>query len=174
MEKIILAGGCFWCIEAAFNRLKGVETAVSGYCGGSEETANYKDVCSGLTEHAEAVEVIYDPNLVDLISLLEVFFSIHDPTQMNRQGNDIGPQYRSAIFYASKKQQQMSQDYIHLIQGKFAAPIVTQVVPVQDFYPAEEYHQAYFAQNPGQGYCQFVVAPKLDKFAEAFADKLKC
>lgn len=173
MEKLIVAGGCFWCIEAAYNSLKGVETAVSGYCGGSAETANYKDVCSGLTEHAEAVEITYDPNLVDLVSLLEVFFSIHDPTQLNRQGNDIGPQYRSAIFCASPKQVQLSEDFIHLIQAKFSAPIVTQIVPAQPFYPAEAYHQQYFIQNPQQGYCQFVVAPKLEKFANAFAGKLK-
>ncbi|WP_016954207.1 peptide-methionine (S)-S-oxide reductase MsrA [Catenovulum agarivorans] len=173
MEKIILAGGCFWCIEAAFNRLKGVGSAISGYCGGSEQTANYKDVCSGLTEHAEAVEITYDPNLIDLVSLLEVFFSIHDPTQTNRQGNDIGPQYRSAIFCVSQKQLQLSQDYIHLIQSKFSAPIVTQVVPAQPFFPAEAYHQQYFVENSQQGYCQFVVAPKLQKFTEMFADKLK-
>lgn len=173
MEKVILAGGCFWCIEAAFNHLKGVEKAVSGYCGGSAETANYQDVCSGLTQHAEAVEVTYDPAVIDLVLLLEVFFAIHDPTQENGQGNDLGPQYRSAIFYLSDKQQQVALDYMQIIQEKFDSAIVTQVVPATEFYPAEQYHQGYFLQNPQQGYCQYVVAPKMRKFAEKFADKLK-
>ncbi|EWH09446.1 peptide methionine sulfoxide reductase [Catenovulum agarivorans DS-2] len=173
MEKIIVAGGCFWCIEAAFNRLKGVERAVSGYCGGSEDTANYQDVCSGLTEHAEAVEITYDPAQIDLVLLLEVFFTIHDPTQLNGQGNDIGPQYRSAIFCLTDKQLQVSHDFIQLIQRNYSSPIVTQVEYAKAFFAAEGYHQGYFDQNPQQGYCQFVVAPKMKKFTELFMDKLK-
>lgn len=170
-----LAGGCFWCLEAVFNDLRGVQSVVSGYTGGQTIDPTYHDVCSGMTGHAEAVQITFDPEVVNYRELLEVFFTIHDPTTLNRQGMDVGSQYRSAIFYHSAAQKADAEAIIKEIAsaGLYSGPIVTEVVPLTKFYPAEEYHQRYFERNPGQGYCQAVVAPKVSKFRSRFLDKLK-
>jgi len=170
-----LAGGCFWCIESVFNRLRGVESAVSGYMGGHTANPTYKDICHGDTGHAEVVQVTFDPDMIAYRDLLEVFFTLHDPTQLNRQGNDVGTQYRSAIFWHSPEQQAEAEAVITELTAaqQFAAPIVTAVVEAETFYPAENYHQGYFEQNPSQPYCQFVVAPKVAKAREKFRDILK-
>ncbi|MCU4674951.1 peptide-methionine (S)-S-oxide reductase MsrA [Catenovulum sp. 2E275] len=170
-QTAILAAGCFWCIESAFNLVKGVISATSGYCGGDAADANYKMVCSGLTEHAEAVLVEFDDEVISYTEILEIFFFLHDPTQLNRQGNDIGRQYRSAIFYLSELQKQQAESLIMQLtqQAIFAGPIITQVVEAMPFYPAEDYHQGYYNENPNQGYCQFIIAPKMAKFADKFS-----
>jgi peptide-methionine (S)-S-oxide reductase len=172
---ITLAGGCFWCLESAFNRLRGVESAVSGYMGGHTLNPAYQDICGGNTGHAEVVQVSFDPEQITFRKLLEVFFTLHDPTQLNRQGNDVGTQYRSAIFCHTPEQQAEAEAVIAALsaEGMFDTPIVTQVLEAAPFYPAEDYHQGYFDTNPGQPYCQFVVAPKLAKLRAKFADKLK-
>lgn len=169
------AGGCFWCIESAFNRLRGVESAVSGYMGGRTEQPDYASVCSGRTGHAEVVQVRFDADQVDYDALLTVFFSLHDPTTLNRQGNDVGTQYRSAIFCHDPEQRAAARTMIDRLaaEGAFAAPIVTEIVDAAPFWPAEDYHQRYFDQNPHQPYCQYVVAPKLAKFQTKFAERLK-
>ncbi len=171
LEIATLAGGCFWCLEAVFERMRGVEGVVSGYTGGTVANPSYEAVCSGQTGHAEAVQITYDAQQVTFSELLTVFFSIHDPTTLNRQGNDIGTQYRSAIFYHSQAQRAEAEAMIAELEanGFWRGPIVTQLMPATVFYPAEEYHQHYFARNPGQGYCQFVVAPKVEKFHKYFA-----
>lgn len=155
MSKATFAGGCFWCIEAAFSSLKGVNQAISGYCGGESTTANYDAVCSGNTGHAEVVQIDFDETIISYQDLLNIFFTLHDATQLNRQGNDIGTQYRSAIFYHDQQQQQAAQDYISALtkDAIFDADIVTQVTPLETFYAAEDYHQGYYQQNPSQGYC---------------------
>jgi len=170
-----LAGGCFWCLESAFNRLRGVESAVSGYMGGRTLNPTYQDICGGNTGHAEVVQVSFDPEQITFRKLLEIFFTLHDPTQLNRQGNDVGTQYRSAIFCHTPEQKAEAEAVIAALsaEGTFDAPIVTQVLEVTPFYPAEDYHQGYFDTNPNQPYCQFVVAPKLAKVRAKFADRLK-
>jgi peptide-methionine (S)-S-oxide reductase len=174
-ETATLAGGCFWCLEAVYDELKGVESVESGYMGGQMPNPSYEAVCTGRTGHAEVVRITYDPETVSYRELLEVFFAIHDPTTLNRQGNDIGTQYRSAIFYHSPEQKMIAAEVIiALAQGKvFDRPIITEVVPAGPFYQAEDYHQEYFAHNPAQSYCTFVVSPKVAKFRKQFAEKLK-
>lgn len=177
MEKQIatLAGGCFWCLEAVFDDLQGVESVESGYTGGWAPHPTYAQVCTGETGHAEAVRITFDPAVISFRDLLEVFFAIHDPTTLNRQGADVGTQYRSAIFYHSPEQEQIARQVIAELEiaKVWSAPIVTDVTPCGDFYPAEEYHQEYFKKNPWQGYCQAVVAPKVAKFRQKFAHRLK-
>jgi peptide-methionine (S)-S-oxide reductase len=174
-ETAILAGGCFWCLEAVFEQLKGVEKVESGYAGGTVPNPTYKAVCGSNTGHAEVVRVTFDPAAISYRELLEVFFAIHDPTTLNRQGNDVGTQYRSAIFTNSPEQNATAEAVIaELTAAKaFANPIVTEVVPTGTFYKAEDYHQGYYRANPDQGYCQFVVGPKVAKARKAFAAKLK-
>lgn len=174
-ELATLGGGCFWCLEAVFVEVRGVEQVDSGYAGGAVADPTYEDVCTGRTGHAEVVQLTFDPDVISYRELLEIFFAIHDPTTPNRQGNDVGTQYRSVIFYHSPEQQQTAQEVIgELTESQtFAAPIVTQVVPLDKFYKAETYHQNYFAQNPHQPYCQVVVAPKVTKLRQKFRDKLK-
>jgi len=170
-----LAGGCFWCLETVFNRLRGVESAISGYMGGQTLNPTYKDICNGDTGHAEVVQVTFDPDVISFRELLDVFFTLHDPTQLNRQGNDVGTQYRSAIFWHTPEQKAEAEAMIaELTSAKqFGAPIVTEVSEAAPFYPAEDYHQRYYEQNPYQPYCQFVVAPKVAKAEGKFGDKLK-
>jgi peptide-methionine (S)-S-oxide reductase len=170
-----LAGGCFWCLETVFNRVRGVESAVSGYMGGHTTNPTYKDVCNGDTGHAEVVQVRFDPDVVSYRDLLDVFFTLHDPTQLNRQGNDVGTQYRSAIFWHTPEQRAEAELVIDELtaSGQFDGPIVTDVTEAMDFYPAEDYHQRYYEQNPYQPYCQFVVAPKVVKARKRFGSILK-
>lgn len=170
-----LAGGCFWCLESAFNRLDGVDSAVSGYMGGHLDQPDYASVCSGRSGHAEVVQVRFDPARIGYAELLEVFFSLHDPTTLNRQGNDVGTQYRSALFCHDAEQKAAARAMIARLSAEavFDAPIVTEVVDAAPFWPAEDDHQRYFDQNPRQPYCMFVVAPKLAKFRAKFAERLK-
>ena len=174
-EIATLAGGCFWCLEAVYDRMKGVESVESGYIGGKHPNPSYEAVCTGRTGHAEAVQITFDPKVVSYRELLEVFFAIHDPTTLNRQGHDVGTQYRSAIFYHSPDQKAVAEDVIAAFTKEkvFDDPIVTEVVPAATFYIAEDYHQEYFARNPTQGYCVAVVNPKVAKFRKLFAEKLK-
>jgi peptide-methionine (S)-S-oxide reductase len=174
-EIATLAGGCFWCLETVFNRLRGVESAISGYMGGHTQNPTYQDICNGDTGHAEVVQVSFDPDVIAYRDLLEVFFTLHDPTQLNRQGNDVGTQYRSAIFCHTPEQKTEAEAVIAELTAskRFGAPIVTEVTEAATFYPAENYHQRYFEQNPQQPYCQFVVAPKVAKARAKFADRLK-
>lgn len=170
-----LAGGCFWCIEAVYDQMKGVVAVESGYIGGQTEHPTYEAVCSGRTGHAEAVRITFDSTAVSYRELLEVFFVIHDPTTLNRQGHDAGTQYRSAIFYHTPEQKQIADEVISLITQEdiYSQPIVTQVKPAETWYEAEPYHQEYFKRNPFQGYCTAVVAPKVSKFRKLFTAKLK-
>ena len=174
-EVATLAGGCFWCLEAVYDGLKGVESVESGYMGGRTPNPTYEDVCGGDTGHAEVVRITYDPAVVPFRDLLGVFFVIHDPTTLNRQGNDVGTQYRSAVFYHSPAQKADAEAVIaNLTQaGLFDDPIVTEVAPASTFHEAEKYHQEYFERNPSQPYCQFVVKPKVAKFRKQFVEKLK-
>ena len=174
-EIATLAGGCFWCIETVFNRLRGVESAISGYMGGRTPNPTYQDICNGDTGHAEVVQITFDPDVIAYRDLLEVFFTIHDPTQLNRQGNDVGTQYRSAIFWHTPEQKAEAQALIAELAsaGQFAAPIVTELAEATTFCPAEDYHQRYFEQNSRQPYCQFVVAPKVAKVQAKFSGRLK-
>jgi peptide-methionine (S)-S-oxide reductase len=174
-EVATLAGGCFWCLEAVYDQIRGVECVESGYIGGGTENPTYEAVCGGHTGHAEAVKVTFDPRVISYRELLEIFFVIHDPTTLNRQGNDMGTQYRSAIFYHTAVQQQTAEEVIQTFNTEkvYSAPIVTQVVPATQWYEAEAYHQEYFVRNPLQGYCQFVVGPKVAKFRKQFAARLK-
>ena len=174
-ELATLAGGCFWCLEAVYKELRGVEKVVSGYMGGQVPNPSYQLVCSGMTGHAEVVQITYDPEEVSYRDLLNVFFTIHDPTTLNRQGADVGTQYRSAIFYHSSEQKETAEETIREMtaEGVWPDPIVTEVVPLEEFYPAEQYHQDYFERNPSQPYCQAVVAPKVSKFRKQFLDRLK-
>jgi peptide-methionine (S)-S-oxide reductase len=174
-EVAILGGGCFWCLEAVFQGLKGVELVVSGYAGGSVPNPSYELVCTGTTGHAEVVQVTFDPAVLGFRDLLDVFFGIHDPTTLHRQGADVGTQYRSAIYYHSPEQERTARAAIAEIEreGVFDAPIVTEVAPFSVFYPAEEYHQDYFRRNPGQGYCRAVIAPKVAKFRKEHLERLK-
>jgi len=174
-EVATLAGGCFWCLEAVYDKLEGVVSVESGYMGGHTPKPTYRDVCGGDTGHAEVVQVTFDPGILSYRDLLEVFFVIHDPTTLNRQGNDVGTQYRSSIFYHSPQQKAEAEKIIaELAADKaFPAPVVTEVVPAVQFHIAEKYHQEYFENNPNQPYCQFVVAPKLAKFRAKFAQRMK-
>lgn len=174
-EIATLAGGCFWCLEAVYDDLQGVESVESGYIGGESPNPTYEAVCSGRTGHAEAVRITFDPAVVSYRELLEVFFVIHDPTTLNRQGNDTGTQYRSAIYYHSPEQKATAEAIVAELTAEKAFPnrIVTEVTPAGPFYEAEAYHQEYFARNPGQGYCSVVVAPKLAKFRQHFTEKVK-
>jgi len=175
IEKITLGGGCFWCIEAALQMLQGVESVVSGYAGGTTENPTYQAVCSGTTGHAEVVEVGFDNEVISLTSLLEVFFTIHNPTTLNRQGADAGTQYRSVIFFHNAEQQREAARIIEELEKEkvWSDPIVTEVLPMPAFYPAESYHQNYFKNNPGQGYCQVVISPKLAKLRAGHEGLLK-
>jgi peptide-methionine (S)-S-oxide reductase len=172
-EIATLGGGCFWCLEAVYKDLKGVERVVSGYAGGQVANPTYEQVCGGRTGHAEVVQITYDPNVVSYRDLLDVFFTIHDPTTPNQQGADIGPQYRSIILYESPGQKADARHAIAAQKDVWSAPIVTEVVPLETFWPGEEYHQDYFEQNPRQGYCQIVIAPKVAKFRKQYLERLK-
>ena len=174
-EEATFAGGCFWCLEAAFNRLAGVLSAESGYSNGPHPSPDYESVCTGRTGHAEVVRVRFDPTQISYKQLLEVFFFLHDPTTLNRQGNDVGTQYRSGIYTHSIAQAEQARALIDQLStsGVFASPIVTEVEPVRNYHPAEAYHQGYVAQNPFQGYCAVVVRPKLEKFQRNFGEWLK-
>jgi methionine-S-sulfoxide reductase len=175
LETATLGAGCFWCVEAVFDDLKGVEDVVSGYSGGHAENPTYQQVCTSATGHAEVVQIKFNPEEISFREILYVFFAVHDPTTLNRQGNDIGTQYRSAIFYHSDEQKRIAEEVIREIseQKIYDDPIVTEVTEFTNFYPAEDYHQEYFANNPNQPYCAAVVAPKVAKFRKAFADRLK-
>jgi peptide-methionine (S)-S-oxide reductase len=174
-EMATLAGGCFWCLEAVYDELKGVDTVESGYMGGHIPNPSYRQVCDGDTGHAEVVRITFDPRVVSYSELLDVFFVIHDPTQRNRQGNDVGTQYRSAVFYHSAEQKRIAEEKIRGLASErvYEDPVVTEVEPARDFYLAEDYHQEYFANNAYQPYCMAVVAPKVAKFRKTFLDKLK-
>lgn len=171
-ESAILAGGCFWCLEAAYDELEGVVRVQSGYAGGHVEHPSYKQVCSGATGHAEVVKVEYDPSVISYADLLRVFFTIHDPTMLNRQGNDIGTQYRSAIFYATPEQKAAAEAAIAEFTPVWGE-IVTEILPLTIFWPAEAEHENYFARNPWSGYCQAIIAPKIAKLRKNFHDRLK-
>ena len=175
MEVATFAGGCFWCTEAVFLEIKGVEKVVSGYIGGKTKNPTYKDICTGETGHAEAIQITFNPNEVAYEDLLEVFFGTHDPTTLNRQGADVGTQYRSAIFYHSEAQKVKAENYIQLLEKEklYDKKIVTKVSSATVFYPAEDYHQNYYNQNSSQGYCQMVIAPKLEKLRKYYKSKLK-
>ncbi len=170
-----LGGGCFWCLEAVFELLKGVENVGSGYSGGTVVNPSYRQVCTGTTGHAEVVQLAFNPQIVSFREILEVFFTIHDPTTLNRQGADVGPQYRSAIFYHSQEQKATAEQVIREFSEAriWGAPIVTEVTPFSEFYRADDYHQEYFRRNPGQSYCQVVIAPKVAKFRQHYLAKLK-
>jgi peptide-methionine (S)-S-oxide reductase len=174
-ERTTLAGGCFWCLEAVYDRMKGVESVESGYMGGQEASPSYDAVCTGQTGHAEVVQLTFDPKVLSYREILEVFFAVHDPTTLNRQGNDVGTQYRSAIFYHSPEQKAIAEDMIAALMKEqtFNRPIVTEIAPAGPFYVAEDYHQEYAARNPSQPYCVYVVNPKVAKFRKQFAEKLK-
>jgi len=171
----IFGGGCFWCIEAVFNRLAGVKSAVSGYMGGHVDNPTYRQVCNGDTGHVEVVQVTFDPSQIKYRDLLEMFFAVHDPTTLNRQGNDVGEQYRSVIFYTSEEQKAEAEETIAALKAAkaFPEPIVTSVEPAEKFYVGEDYHQEYYDNNATQPYCQFVIAPKLKKFEKKFGEKMR-
>jgi len=174
-ESAVLAGGCFWCLEAVYAELRGVERVISGYAGGHVPNPSYEQVCSGRTGHAEVVQVTFDPRTISFREILEVFFTIHDPTTLNRQGADAGTQYRSAIYFQSPEQEQTARDVIAetTASGIWKNPIVTEVAPLDRFYPAEGYHQNYFERNPYQPYCQIVIAPKVAKVRSKYLTRLK-
>ena len=174
-QTATLAGGCFWCLEAAFQALEGVKEVIPGYTGGTTRHPSYHEVCTGETGHAEAVRITFDPGVISFQELLKVFFTIHDPTTLNYQGNDMGTQYRSAIFYETAGQKSEAEETIRELSaaGIWARPIVTEIVPLEEFYPAEEYHRRYYERNPGQGYCRVIIAPKVAKLRRKFAGKLK-
>lgn len=174
-DTITLGGGCFWCIEAVLLNLQGVHSVSSGYSGGKTKNPTYREVCSGMTGHAEVVQVVYDTKKVSFAEILEVFFTVHDPTTLNRQGNDAGTQYRSVIFYNSPQQKEMAEKIVADLNksGAYDSPVVTEVSELGVYYKAEDYHQNYFNNNSEQGYCQYVIQPKLDKFKKVFKDKMK-
>lgn len=171
-ETAVLGGGCFWCLEAVYQQLKGVSHVESGYAGGHVPDPTYEQVCGGGTGHAEVVRVKFDPAVISYRDILEIFFTIHDPTTLNRQGNDVGTQYRSVIYFQTPQQQDTAKHVIAEMANVWDAPIVTELLPLPAYYKAEEYHQNYYRRNPMQGYCAFVVAPKVAKFRSVFADKL--
>lgn len=174
-ESIVLGGGCFWCTEAVFDRVQGVVDVESGYCNGQTLNPTYEQICTGRTGHVEVVKVEFDPAVISLREILEIFFVVHDPTTLNRQGNDVGTQYRSGIYVTSDAQKEVAQEVIREIEaGKtYSAPVVTEVVPLANYSTAEAYHQDYFLNNPNQGYCAFVVGPKVEKFQKTFASRVK-
>lgn len=174
-QTIIFGGGCFWCMEAVFQMLRGVNSVVSGYTGGTLPAPSYEAVCSGMTEHVEAIKVDFDPEVIKLEELLAVFFSSHDPTTLNRQGNDVGTQYRSAIFYTLPEQQSVIESYMQKLTAEetFKDPIVTEVKPATEFFPAEAYHQNYYQNNENKPYCQVVISPKISKLRKEYAHLLK-
>ena len=174
-EVATLAGGCFWCLEAAFQDLKGVEKVQSGYAGGRVANPSYEDVCTGTTGHAEVVQITFDPTVVSFNDLLHIFFTIHDPTTLNRQGGDVGTQYRSGVFYHTPEQKTVTEQVIRELEAEHVwdDPIVTEVKPLEAFYPAEEYHHDYYRRNPNQGYCRAVIAPKVAKVRKLYFDRLK-
>jgi len=173
MESIVFGGGCFWCTEAVFKSLKGVKNVSPGYAGGNIPNPSYEEVCNGTTGHAEVIKIDYDPSLVKLRDLMTVFFASHDPTTLNRQGNDIGTQYRSVILYENENQKKIAEDFIKEIDNSASGnPVVTEVKKLDKFYPAEEYHRDYFARNPEKAYCQLVINPKLEKVQKEFAELL--
>ena len=174
-ETATLGGGCFWCLEAVYEGLQGVVSVESGYCGGHTQNPTYEDICGGDTGHAEVVRVTFDPAVIDYADILDVFFAIHDPTTLNAQGNDVGTQYRSAIFFGSPEQKSAAEAAVRrLAEAKtYADPIVTEILPAPQFFPAEQYHRSYFRNNQRQPYCQYVVSPKVAKFRKQFADRLK-
>ena len=169
VEEIVLGGGCFWCIEGGISGLRGVESATPGYSGGHVSNPSYEQVCGKKTGHAEVVKVVFDPQKIDLRSILRVFFTLHDPTQVDRQGNDVGPQYRSCIFHSNSDQLEIILDEIKTIQSGLSSQIATTVEPANVFWPAEKYHHDYFERNPNQPYCSFIVAPKISKAVKTFA-----
>lgn len=175
MEVATFAGGCFWCTEAVFLELEGVKSVVSGYIGGKTVNPTYKEVSTGETGHAEATEITFDPKKVTYGELLEIYFATHDPTTLNRQGNDVGTQYRSEVFYHNDAQKKITEDYIALLNAEntYGKKVVTKVSPAPKFYPAEDYHQNYYNQNKGQSYCSYVITPKVEKVRTKFKDKLK-
>jgi peptide-methionine (S)-S-oxide reductase len=172
LQTIVLGGGCFWCTESVYKEVRGVTDVESGYSNGDTERPSYEDVCTGRTGHNEVVKLTYDPQQVSLRQLLEIFFVVHDPTQLNRQGNDVGTQYRSGIYYTTPEQKQVAEDTIRAISAEklFGKPIVTEVQPMTNYWPAEEYHQDFFEKNPTQGYCLAVAAPKVAKFRKTFTE----
>ena len=174
-EKIIFGGGCFWCIEAVFQRVRGVEKVVSGYSGGQLKNPSYREVCSGDTGHAEVVEIEFDRSIVSLEVLLDIFWHLHDPTTLNRQGADVGTQYRSAIYYYNDVQKEVILKSKNNLEesGDYQDPVVTEIAPVDGFFKAEDYHQNFFNNNPSQGYCRVVISPKLSKLLAKFSDRLK-
>ncbi|HAA00903.1 MAG TPA: peptide-methionine (S)-S-oxide reductase [Flavobacteriales bacterium] len=175
LESATLGAGCFWCIEAVYLELKGVKSVVSGYAGGHVDKPTYEEICRGTTGHAEVARIVFDPKVISFDELLEVFWQIHDPTTLNRQGNDVGTQYRSVIFYHNEEQKNSAEKYKMQLDtsGAWDKPIVTEISPLTNFFPAENYHQNYYNNNPNQGYCRFVIAPKMDKFRKVFKEKLK-
>ncbi len=174
-EYATLGGGCFWCTEAVFSEIKGVRSVMPGYSGGKTINPSYEDVCTGLTGHAEVIQIAFDPEVISYKELLEVFFSTHDPTTLNRQGADSGTQYRSVIFYHSENQKQIAEQMIAELNSEKirSSPVITQVIPFKTFYPAEDYHVNYYSRNPYAGYCQMVIRPKINKLEKSFGDKLK-
>ena len=175
LEAATLAGGCFWCLEAVFREVDGVESVVSGYTGGTTISPTYEQVCTGETGHAEAVQVSFNPSRISYREILEIFFSVHDPTTLNRQGPDVGTSYRSAVFYHNERQKAVVEELIGELNKAhlWKKPIVTQIVPLDTFYPAEDYHWEYFSQHPEQAYCQLVISPKVKKFRKKWTERLK-
>jgi len=174
-QTITLGGGCFWCTEAVFDRVQGITDVESGYANGQVPSPTYEQICGGDTGHVEVVKLTFDPAVIGVREILEIFFATHDPTTLNRQGNDVGTQYRSGIYYSDPAHKEIAQDLLRQIgQDKlFGAPVVTELEPLQSYWPAEAYHQDYFANHPNQGYCSFVVGPKVDKFRKTFSGRLK-
>ncbi|WP_168377885.1 MULTISPECIES: peptide-methionine (S)-S-oxide reductase MsrA [Acinetobacter] len=172
MQQAVFGGGCFWCVEAVFLQLQGVQTVVSGYAGGITQHPSYEQICEGNTQHAEVIQINFDDSQISFSQLLDVFFATHDPTTLNRQGNDVGTQYRSVIFYQDESQKQIAEQRIEELKAE-GINIVTELSPMPTFYPAEEYHQNFFARNPNQGYCNFSIPPKLMKLRSKFQDLLK-
>lgn len=173
MEKFVLGGGCFWCLDSAYSQFAGIADITCGYTGGHKPNPSYEQVCDGNTGHAEVVSIEFDPTVISAEQILDIFFTLHDPTQLNRQGNDIGTQYRSSLFYASAEQKELFENSIERAKEIWGSGIVTEVTELGDFYPAEEYHQDFFAKNPNQGYCVAVVAPKVAKVRSKFSHLLK-
>jgi peptide-methionine (S)-S-oxide reductase len=175
LDTVTLGAGCFWCVEAIFEQLLGVQSVESGYSGGHVKNPSYKEVCTGNTGHAEVCRIVYDPDVISFVELLEVFWKTHDPTTLNRQGGDIGTQYRSAVFYHSDSQKVLAQEMKDKLNkaGIWKDPVITEIVPFQSFYPAEDYHQEYYFRNTSQPYCSAVITPKVEKFRKVFSDKLK-
>jgi peptide-methionine (S)-S-oxide reductase len=175
LDEATFGGGCFWCTEAIYERVEGVHKVVSGYAGGHVKNPTYKEVCDGTTGHVEVIQISYDPKAVSYDELLEIFFKTHDPTTLNRQGADVGTQYRSAIFYHNGEQKKKAEFYKAELEksGAWDNPVVTEISPLTNYYPAEDYHQDYYENNPNQGYCAFVIGPKVEKFEKVFKDKMK-